>query len=54
MSIKILITGASGSIGRKLVKELSVRGDEVTIFTRNLTDAEKKLPGVDINLSLKI
>ena len=51
---KILITGATGSIGQKLVSELTEREDEVTIFTRNLTDAEKKLPGVDINLSLKI
>ena len=40
---KILITGATGSIGRRLVQELTVRGDEVTIFTRNPNNAKKKI-----------
>ncbi len=43
---KIIITGATGSIGRKLSRKLIERGDELTIFTRSLTNAEKKLPGV--------
>lgn len=43
---KIIITGATGSIGLNLVRELTVRGDEVTVFTRNPTDAGKKLPSV--------
>jgi uncharacterized protein (TIGR01777 family) len=43
---KIIITGASGSIGRNLVKKLTVRGDEVTVFTRNPASAKKKLPSV--------
>lgn len=33
---KILITGATGSIGRKLCTELLARGDEITAFTRNV------------------
>jgi hypothetical protein len=41
---KILITGATGSIGRNLVRKLSNRGNEITVFTRNPIDAEKKLP----------
>jgi len=43
---KIIITGATGLIGRKLSQKLIERGDEITIFTRDLTNAEKKLPGV--------
>ena len=41
---KIIITGATGSIGRKLVQELTARGDEVTVFTRNPEKAKQKLP----------
>jgi len=40
---KIIITGATGSIGRNLVRELSARGDEVIVFTRNPEKAVKKL-----------
>jgi len=40
---KILITGATGSIGKKLVQELTARGDEVIVFTRNPENAAKKL-----------
>ena len=35
---RIVITGATGLIGKKLVDALIVRGDEVIIFSR---DAEK-------------
>ena len=42
---KIIITGATGSIGRNLVKELKARGDEVTVFTRNLDKAKNNSPG---------
>ncbi len=44
---KIIITGATGSIGRNLVKELITRGDELTIFTQNLQSAGKNLPSVN-------
>jgi len=40
---KIIITGATGSIGRKLVQELVLRGDEVTIFSRNPRRTKKKI-----------
>ena len=40
---KIIITGATGSIGQKLVKELIARGDEITVFTRNPKKAKKKI-----------
>jgi uncharacterized protein len=40
---KIIITGATGSIGKKLVQELTARGDEVIIFTRNPENAKKKI-----------
>jgi uncharacterized protein (TIGR01777 family) len=46
MSKKIIITGATGSIGQKLVKELTTRGDEVVVFTRNPEKAKKELPNV--------
>jgi uncharacterized protein (TIGR01777 family) len=44
--MKILITGATGLIGRYLVKALAARGDEVFIVTRNSHLAEKIFPGV--------
>ncbi|MBE0569997.1 MAG: TIGR01777 family protein [Ignavibacteriaceae bacterium] len=40
---KLLITGATGSIGKILVQKLSARGDEVIIFTRNPESAKKKI-----------
>jgi uncharacterized protein len=40
---KIVITGATGSIGRRLVQQLTARGDEVIIFTRNTKRAEEKI-----------
>lgn len=43
---KIIITGATGSIGQSLVQELSARGDEVIIFTQNPEKAGRKLPTV--------
>jgi len=43
---KIIITGATGSIGSKLYQKLIALGDEITIFSRNPANAKKKLPGV--------
>ena len=40
---KIIITGATGLIGRKLSRKLIERGDELTIFTRNPDSAKKVL-----------
>jgi len=41
---KILLTGATGSIGRRLVQKLTARGDEVIIFTRSAIRAEENIP----------
>jgi len=41
---KIIITGATGSIGRKLVQKLTARGDKVIVFTRNPNNVEDKIP----------
>lgn len=43
---KIIITGATGSIGQKLLKELTARGNEVAVFTQNPQKATQKLPSV--------
>lgn len=44
MKKKIIITGATGFIGKKLSKALMDRGAEVTVFTRDTNSARKKLP----------
>lgn len=44
MSKKIIITGATGLIGKKLSKALANRGDEVTVFSRNIESAKKIIP----------
>lgn len=41
---RVLITGGSGFIGRKLVGELLARGDQVTVLTREVAQARKHLP----------
>jgi len=43
---KILITGATGSIGQRLISELIARGDEFKIFTRSPEKVKKELPSV--------
>ena len=40
---KIVITGATGSIGNRLVQQLTARGDEVIVFTQNPKRADEKL-----------
>ncbi len=42
---KYIITGATGSIGQRLVRELTASGDEVIVFTRSPEKAKKELPG---------
>lgn len=44
MTKNIIITGATGLIGKKLSKYLTDRGDEVTVFSRNIESAKKQLP----------
>ena len=41
---KIIITGATGSIGRILAQQLIARGDEVIVFTRDPKSAAEKIP----------
>jgi uncharacterized protein len=41
---RVLMTGGSGFIGRKLCAELVGRGDHVTVLTRDVVRAKKHLP----------
>ncbi len=40
---KVIITGATGFLGKRIAKELISRGDEVTIFTRSVENAKQKI-----------
>ena len=42
--MKIVVTGGTGFIGRRVVERLVERGDDVTVLTRNSTRASTKLP----------
>ena len=44
--MKIIITGATGLIGRSLCEKFANRGDEIIVFTRNVESAKKSLPWV--------
>lgn len=41
--MKVMVTGASGFIGRSLVKALLARGDEVTVLSRHVQHAREVL-----------
>jgi uncharacterized protein (TIGR01777 family) len=41
--MRVTITGATGLIGRRLVRELHARGDEVTVLSRNAGKAREAL-----------
>ena len=43
--MRVTVTGATGLIGRRLVGELTGRGDEVTVLTRSPGKAREALPG---------
>jgi uncharacterized protein (TIGR01777 family) len=45
MAKKVIITGATGSIGKNLTQKLIARGDEVTIFSNSIEKARNILPG---------
>jgi uncharacterized protein (TIGR01777 family) len=47
MTMKIVLTGATGGIGRLLVAALQERGDEVTVLTRNPKSAKERLGDVE-------
>jgi len=42
--MKVLITGATGLIGKKITQKLLSRGDEVIILTRSAHQAKKSIP----------
>jgi uncharacterized protein len=44
--MRVLVTGATGLIGPRLVRRLSERGDEVTVLSRDPARAAAKLGGV--------
>jgi uncharacterized protein len=45
--MRVTITGATGLIGRRIAGELTGRGDEVTVLSRNPEAARRRLGGVD-------
>ncbi|HEY4116368.1 MAG TPA: TIGR01777 family oxidoreductase, partial [Byssovorax sp.] len=42
---RVLVTGGSGFIGRKLCADLVARGDQVTVLTRDVAATKRILPG---------
>ena len=45
--MKVAVTGATGNIGRALVRELTAQGDEVTALSRNAERAKETL-GIEV------
>ncbi len=45
--MKIIVTGATGLIGRKLTGKLLENGNEVTVFTRSVNKAKEKLDATE-------
>jgi uncharacterized protein len=45
--VKVAVTGATGNIGRALVRELTAQGDEVTALSRNAERAKETL-GIEV------
>jgi uncharacterized protein len=43
--VRVVVSGATGALGRSLVRELQARGDEVTVLTRDEQHAAETLPG---------
>ncbi len=45
--MRVVVTGATGLIGPRLVRSLQARGDEVTVLSRNPERAKATLPGTE-------
>jgi uncharacterized protein len=45
--MRVSLTGGTGRIGRRVVRALLDRGDEVTVLTRDPARAQEALPGVE-------
>lgn len=45
--MRVTLTGGTGLIGSKLIQELTGRGDEVTVLTRDAVKARGARPGVE-------
>jgi uncharacterized protein (TIGR01777 family) len=43
--MKVVVTGATGLIGKNLCRELLSRGDKVSLFTRSIPKAKLQVPG---------
>ncbi len=48
MANKIIITGATGLIGKNISSELIKKGEEVIVFTRNTEEAKTKVPNASL------
>ena len=48
MTKKIIITGATGLIGKNISSELIKRGEEIIVFTRNTEDVKTKVPDASL------
>lgn len=46
MALRVVITGATGLIGKRLAAALAQRGDEVTVITRDIAAARTTFPQV--------
>jgi len=44
--MRILVTGATGFVGSRLVEALVARGDQVVVLSRDAERARRKLPGI--------
>ena len=42
--MKIVVTGATGLLGKALVEQLTINGDSITVLTRNALKAKQVLP----------
>jgi uncharacterized protein len=53
--MKIAITGATGFVGSRLVKELHAQGNSILVFTRNASKARRFFPASDFaNLEIVV